>query len=197
MNQSKPELLMKSIITFTIMLFSLSAYSQDTTVITTRGENIPLQAVLDVESSKVLYAGQDYTFALTTSGNYDIILTAKNARVQLIENSKKSTGGLRYTVTPIDSGTCSITIGNQIDEKRTVSLKMQMFSVINYPVPPIHINRMSSGEIIKTIDDSTQIVCSYPKETGIYENYDVSKWEATVGEKSFSGTGFLLSEELI
>lgn len=188
---------MKSIIVFSIILFSVNVYSQDTTLITKRGENIPLQAVLDVEGSKILYAGQEYTFALTTSGNYDIRLTAKNAKVKLIENSKKSTGGFRYTITPIDTGTCSITIGNQIDEKRSVSLKMQMFQVVSYPIPPIQINGVSSGEIIKSIGERAQITCSYPKETGINENYEISKWKATVGDQSFSGTGSVLSEELV
>lgn len=196
-NQSKPELKMKLISVIIIMLFSISAYSQDTTLITTRGGNIPLQAVLDIETSKILYAGQEYTLTLTTSGNYDIRLTAKNARIQLIEDSKKSTGGLRYTVTPIDTGTCSITIGNQIDEKRTVSLNMQMFNVINFPIPPIQIGRKKSGEIINIIKNSVEINCSYPKETGIYENYEISKWEAKIGEKTFSGSGALFSEELI
>lgn len=179
------------------MLFSISACSQDTTLITSRGGNIPLQAVLDIETSKILFAGQEYTFALTTSGNYDILLTAKNARIQFIEDSKKSTGGLKYTLTPIDTGTCSITIGNQIDEKRTVGLKMQMFNVINFPIPPIQVGRKKSGDIINMLKDSVEINCSYPKETGIYENYEVTKWEATIGEKTFSGIGTLLSEELI
>lgn len=188
---------MKTLISLIIVLLSVNLYSQDTTLITARGENFLLQAVLDIETTEILYAGQEYTFTITTSGNYDIRLTAKNAKVQFVEDSKKSTGGLIYTVTPIDTGSCSITIMNQIDEKRIVSLKMQKFNVINFPIPPIQIDSKKSGEIIDRLKDKVEITCSYPKETGIYENYEVLRWEAKIGEKTFNGKGTLLSKELI
>lgn len=188
---------MKLISVILIILFSTSTYSQDTIIITARGENIPLQAVVNIEASKILYAGQEYTFVLTTSGHHDIHLTAQNAKVQLMEDSKKSTDGLRYNVTPIDTGTCSITISNQINEKRIVNLTMQMFSVINFPIPPIQIGGKKSGEIIHTLKDNLEINCSYPQETGINDRYEVTKWEAKIGEKTFSGNGTLLSNELI
>lgn len=48
-------------------------------------------------------------------------MSAKNAHVELVENSKRTTGGLLYLVTPLSTGICSITIYNIIDEQHNVS----------------------------------------------------------------------------
>jgi hypothetical protein len=107
---------MKSLTYYFIIFFSLSSFAQNDTTVNTSRENVPLQAVLNIESGKTLFAGQEYTFNITTSGDYQLRLTSKNAKIHLIENSKKSTGGLRYSVTPIDTGKLSITIWNVINE---------------------------------------------------------------------------------
>lgn len=190
---------MKSILTFTLTIILATAYTQDTTVIISRNQNqqIPLQAVLELESVKTLFVGQEYTFNLTSSGYYDIRITTANASVKLIEESKKSTGGFRYSFTPKETGKCAIIISNQIDEKKVVDLKMQTFQVINYPIPPIHIQKISSGNSIMKLDNASEITCEYSKETGIFEKYEIISWEAIISEKTFGGNGTMLSKELI
>ncbi len=189
---------MKLIILIFFILFSINAYSQDTTLITSRGEHIPPKAVLGIESIKSpLYAGQEYTFEVAASGYHDIQLTAKNAKVEFIEDSKNSTGGFRYSITPIKTGTLTITVGIQVNEQKAVSLIMYTYSVINFPIPTIQLDRKSSGEIIDLLRDSSEIKCSYPLESGIFESYEVLKWVAKMGDKEYHGDGNILSEELI
>jgi len=185
-------------VSMVFFFLSFSSIAQTDTVVITSRKDVPLQAVLDIETSEVLYAGQEYVFRVTASGDYDLRLTVKNAIVQLSEESKRNTGGLTYTLTPIDTGECMIGISNQINETRTVGLKTQFFKVINYPVPPLKIGRVRSGEIINSLlNDSTEIICSYPDKTGVYDEYEVESWTVKIGDKGFSGTGSLLTKELI
>ena len=186
-----------AVIFILVLLVSHRTFAQnDTTLITSR-ENVPLQAVADIQGIHILYTGQEYTFNLVTSGDYDIRITAKNARVSILEDSKKSTGGLRYKVIPVEPGECSILISNQINESRVVSLKKQVYFVMDCPMPPLYLNRIQSGQIINDLKDSVKIECHYPQEMGIDDNYTVESWSVDVGDKSFSGTGNLLSSDLI
>lgn len=188
---------MKTILFSLILVATINSIAQNEVVINTSRKKVPLQAVLNLESTKVLYAGQEYTFSLTTSGQYDIRLTAQNAKIELIEDSKKSTGGLRYKITPIEPGKLPLTIWNVIDEKSNVSLSAYNFNVINYPVPPIQLSNHFGGQIIEQIKDSTNLLCAYPRESGIYDTYEIKSWKATIGDKTFSGIGSKLSGEII
>jgi len=188
---------MKPLILCILIFFSISSFSQETVVITSR-ENVPLQAVMNIGAGNILYAGQEYTFTITTSGEYDIRLETTNVKVHLIEESKLRTGGLSYVITPIDTGWCSIGISNQIDENRTVGLKTHNFKVINYPVPPLRLKGIWwPSQIISNLKYPSEIQCAYNRETGIWDSYEIESWTAKIGNKKFSGQGSLLSEELI
>lgn len=188
---------MKTIIIGIFTFLSFCSIGQIETKLTTSRKDFPLQAVVNLDVQNVLYKGQDYTFSITSSGDYDLRVTAKNAQIKLIEDSKKGTGGLRYTVTPIDTGECQIHVGNVIDEKRSVSLVMYFYKVINYPMPPLQLNEFQSGQIISQLSDSTELKCAYPKESGVFESYEIKSWEVEIGDKTFTGKGNFLSNELI
>ena len=187
---------MKMTLTFLTLNLMICVFSQDTTITTSR-ENIPPQAVIGFEDIKTLFAGQEYTINVSVSGDNPIVISAKNAEVKLIEDSKKSTGGLRYSITPIKAGTVSVTIGYKREDGKTISLLMRMFSVIDFPPPSIEINRLKSGSVIKKLSDSTEIKCLYPMNTGIQDNFEVKSWEIKTGKKIFKGTEAFLSEEFI
>jgi len=188
---------MKSILNYLFVLLSLNSFAQKKTSIITERKNTLLQAVLNLQSIHVLYAGQEYIFSTTTSHEHAVELKVENARVQFIENSLKTTGGLQYSVTPIDTGSCTIQIGNRIDKKTSVSLYAQTFKVINYPVPPIQLIGSSTGQIISNLRDSTKIECSYDPQTGIFDKYEILSWNAKIGDKIFSGKDNQLSKEFI
>lgn len=190
---------MKFIIYIILFLFSLNSFAQnDTTLTTSRDEEIPLQAVVNLASINKLYVGQEYMFVITTSGYFDVRVTFKNAKVKLIEESKRETGGLRYTVTPIEPGTLSISVYNVTDKGSQVSLLANSYSVSKSPPPSIRITGLTDSQIITNLKDSTTIQCSYPMGSGLFfKNYKVVKWSATIGDKVFTGKGDLLSKELI
>lgn len=188
---------MEKIIYGIFLFLSINTLAQNDTTVNTSRDNPTLQAVLNVESKRILFAGQEYVFNLTTSGQYDIRITAKNAKVELIEESKRTTGGFRYKVTPINPGEMSMTIRNVINEKSQVSLLGQTYSVINYPTPPIQLVGADNGQILDTINDSTTIICAYPFEYGINDTYEVKSWTGKIGDKVYFGNGPLLSMELI
>ena len=188
---------MKTILFSIVLLTAINSIAQNDVTINTSRKDVPLQAVLNIESSNVLFAGQGYTFNLTTSGQYDVRLTAENADIELIKESKKSTGGLRYKVTPIAPGNLSMTISNVIDEKSKVSLSAYNFRVIDYPIPPIQLYKHGGGQIIEQLKDSTKLICAYPSESGIFDSYEIKSWKASIGNKTFTGDGSLLSAEII
>lgn len=191
---------MKLIIYIIPFLFSINLFAQnDTTLITTsRNEEIPLQAVVNLASIHKLYAGKEYMFEILTSGYFDIRVTFKNAKVKLIEESKRQTGGLRYLVTPVEPGPLSISVFNVTDKGRQVSLLANSYWVSNSPPPNIRLTGLANSQIISNLKDSTTLQCSYPIGSGLFvKNYKVVKWSATIGDKNFTGEGDLLSKELI
>lgn len=188
---------MREILLMAGLFFSLTSFAQNDTIVITSRKNVPPQAVLDLESSNILYAGQEYTFWVTTSGVYPLRLTVKNGKVRLDKSSKKTTGGLKYTFTPLEPGECSIGIGNQMDEKRSVGLKAYLFQVIDCPMPPLSLKGMPNSQIITDLKESTEIQCAFPKETCLHDSYEIKSWSATIGDKVFSGQGSILTEELI
>lgn len=187
---------MKLLILGFFLLLSITSIAQEETKIITSRKDFPLQAVIGLDTPPVLYAGQEYAFCATSSGNFDLVVTTHNAKLKLIESSKKGTGGLVYILTPIDTGECTISVGNQTAE-RHFSLVKYHYSVINYPVPPLHLNNINSGQIITNLDDLTTIECSYSKETGVFDTYEIKSWEASIGNKTFNGKGNMLSKEMI
>ncbi len=188
---------MKTILSALFLCMTIYSIAQKDVTINTSRKNIVPQAVLDVESTQTLYAGQEYTFNVTTSGNYDIRITAQNAKIEFVELSKKMTGGLIYKVTPIAPGKLSMTVWNVIDAKTKCSLIGRNFDVIDYPVPPIQLSNQTGGQFIEQMQDSTNITCAYPREQGIFESYEIKSWKATIGDKTFTGEGSMLSEEII
>lgn len=188
---------MKTIIIGIFTFLSFCSIGQNETKLITSRKDFPLQAVSKLDVKNILYKGQEYIFSITSSGDYDLSITAINAKIELIEESKKGTGGLQYSVTPIDTGECQIHVGNIINEKRSVSLVMYIYQVINYPMPPLQLNEFQSGQIISQLADSTALICAYPKESGIFESYEIKSWEVKIGDKIFTGKGNLLSDEVI
>lgn len=61
-----------------------------------------------------------------------------------------------------------------------------------YPIPPIHLIGLKTGQSINELADSTVIECSFPKEFGILDNYEIKSWIAVIGDIKFSGDGHLL-----
>ena len=113
------------------------------------------------------------------------------------EGSSRGTGPMRYKLTPLDTGKCYVTIGVQLEEKRSVQLLRKSFNVINYPTPPIHISNSISGEVIGNLDDSTSIVCKYPTSSGVYDSFEIKSWKVQLGDKVFKGKGNLLTNEVM
>lgn len=188
---------MKTLFKGIFILISFFSIGQNDTKLITSRKDFPLQAVIGLDALNVLYKGQEYTFSITSSGTYDISVTSKNAEIKLIDDSKKGTGGLRYLVTPIDTGECSISVGNYINETRSVSLVRYTYKVIDFPMPPLQINNIQSGQIITQLSDSTEIKCSFPELSGIFESYEIKSWEVIIGSKTFEGKGNLFTKELI
>ncbi len=188
--------IMKLIILAVIVLLSNITFTQKDKVIITKRDEMPLKAVMNLSASRTLYVGQEYTLNVSVSGNQPIKLVANNAQIEIDESSKRNTGGLTYFVTPIDTGKVYISIGIMA-EKNSVSLLAQNYSAVNYPVPPIHLGGVSSGPIISTLNEVTELKCHYPMEQGIFETYKIVSWKATIGEREFEGNGNQLSQELI
>ena len=188
---------MKTLINSYFIFLSFCSIGQNETTLITSRKDFPLQAVVDLDVLNILYKGQDYTFSITSSGTYDLKVTAENGQIKLIEDSKKGTGGLRYTVTPIDTGECSISVGNYINETRSVSLVKYFYTVIDYPTPPIQIQGIQSGQILSQLSETAELKCAYPVESGIFDSYEIKSWEVIIGSKTFEGKGNLLSNELI
>jgi hypothetical protein len=186
----------------TIFLF-LSAFStigrsqNDTTLITKRDPNSILQGSISLDSYTELFVGQKYTFEILVSAEHDILVRCQNAEIEIIENSRISTGALRYTVVPLDTGECRIRVGVRIDEKSSKTLLLKYYPVVNYPSPPIYISGIMSGEVIQNLDDSSLLKCHYPTGSGVFDSYKIKSWTAQVGDRTFEGTDAELSKELI
>jgi hypothetical protein len=187
---------MRKITILFILLSNFSFTQHDTTIVVNR-DNIPLQAVLDIDGFRTLFVGQEYRINLTTSGNYPIKITATNAYVEFLESSTKRTGGLVYKLTPKDTGECKIAIYNVINESRTVNLTLNTYQVIKSPRPTIKLNQFESGQIINKIDDKVELTCSYPKETGIFDKFEIISWKLLINDKKFEGKGNTLTNEVL
>lgn len=187
---------MKKITTLFILLSTFSFSQNDTSIVVIR-KDFPLQAVLDIDGFRTLFEGQEYRINLTTSGDFPIKIKTTNADVEFLESSKKSTGGLIYKLTPKDTGECTIAIYNVINESRTVNLTLNTYKVIKCPQPTIKFNQFENGEIINKIDDKIELTCSYPKETGIFDKYEILSWTILINDIKFDGKGSSLTNEVI
>jgi hypothetical protein len=108
-----------------------------------------------------LYVGKQYTFTLGVSGNYDVHISAKNAKISLIKESLKETGGLRYSVIPQEEGTMLITVSNVIDKNNKISLGSYMYRVIEAPTPSLFLSGQGSNPVISTLNKSVSLSCGY------------------------------------
>ncbi len=169
----------------------------DTTVVKSRNERIPLQAVVSFEAYSHLYKGQEYEFTITASGNYDLKISVDNAAIKLAHRGDKFTGGMRYLITPKDVGTCRMSVGVVTDENRNVSLLGKTYAVIDYPMPPVHLNQFTSGEVITELKDSLELKCNYLPTTGVFDKYPILDWKVSIDGEDFTGKGDYLTQEVI
>ena len=178
--------------------FSIFGRSQnDTTLITERESYRSLHGSVNLEAYTELFVGQEYTFEVLASTEYDLFVRCQNAEIEIIEKSHKSSGALRYTVVPLDTGKCRITVGVRIDEKTSKSLLLKYYSVVNYPPPPIYISGIMSGEVIHNLNESSLLKCNYPTGSGVFDSYKIKSWTAHIGDRTFKGTDTELTKELI
>lgn len=186
---------MRHIILTIVLFMSLNCLGQkDTTVVISR-ENAPLQAVIDMDLGNTLFIGHEYTFTITTSGDFDIKMKVKNASAHI--KSKNGTGGFRCTLIPIDTGECTISVYNIINADRSVSLIMQYFNVVNFYPPSIKLNGVASGQVLNEIEDSVRIQCGYSQEMGFRNNYKIKSWSVKIDNKTFNGKGCFFTKELV
>lgn len=180
------------------LIASINVVAQkEKSIIKSRKENVPLQAVASLDASTKLFKGQEYTLSIVASSEHDMKITTKNARIELAEGGDKSTGGMIYKFTPIDIGECGIWVGLILDEKRQTSLLYKFFDVIEYTTPPIHLNENITGSIIKQIDDSIELKCHYLPSTGVFDEYTIIKWKVKYDNQEYIGNGSFLSKELM
>lgn len=157
-----------------------------------------LQGTIDISTKPELFVGHEYYFTMfSNKGSFDLEIKSENLKVTLDEETKKSTGGLGFTVVPLDTGECSIMLSVGNDNKRVSSLILRPFHASVYPMPPVFISSIRSGELIHELTETAKISCEYGMEYGIYESYPIKSWKATFGNIEFSGTGTTLSKELI
>jgi hypothetical protein len=186
---------MKQIILFISLIVSHLTYSQYD-VTTTDRKNTVLQATFSLVSSIPLFAGQQYTIYVAESGAYDVFLKTENLKVEFIEGSKNSTGGLGYKITPIDTGICYLAVGAIVD-KKNISLLAQNYKVINYPVPPIFISDNLFNSVVSKNEINSKIVCNYPKAYGIMDAYPIKSWTINIENTTIKGDGDQLTIEAL
>lgn len=190
-------LLILSTLLFVPMIFAQKK-GKKTQTLWVETEDVILQGSISFETIPTLFVGQEYYFTIISNEkDYDLEIEHKNLAISLDEDSKKGTGGLMFSVVPLDTGDCSIMVSVSTNKKREATLVLKTFRASAYPMPSLFISSIRSGEIIDELQKTAEITCKYGKEYGIFTNYPVTSWKATIGNIEFSGTGSILSKELI
>jgi hypothetical protein len=157
-----------------------------------------LQGNIDFGTNPEMFVGQTYYFIMISNDNdWDLKIESENLQVSLNEKSKKATGGLTFDVTPLDTGDCRIVLYITNDKGRQVCLQASTYHASKYPMPPVFIAGIRSGEIIDELKESAELSCKYGHGSGIFKEYSILSWSAVLGDKKFSGTGTKLSMQLI
>lgn len=161
-------------------------------------DDVILQGNIEFSSSPELFVGQEYYFIiLSNKKDFDLEITSENLKITLTPESKKGTGGLEFKVVPIDTGECVIQLSVGNDKKRVSSLISRTFHASHYPMPPIFISKIRTGEIISELKQDSKMTCMYDRSLGIFKPFVIKSWTAKLGEKEFTGKGADLSKELI
>lgn len=161
-------------------------------------DDVILQGNIEFSSYPQLFVGQEYYFTvIANKKDFDLEIMSENLEVTLMPESKKQTGGLELRVIPIDTGKCFIQLSVGKDQKRASSLISRSFPVSHYPMPPIFISKIRTGEIISELKQDAELTCMYDRSLGIFKPFVIKSWTAKLGEKEFSGNGTYLSKELI
>lgn len=187
---------MKCLTLFSVCFSCFAAFAQEKITIVESRKDVPLQAVVGLDANPQLFVGQNYLLSIGVSSEHDVKIDFTNLKAELMEVSKRSTGGLMYTVTPLDTGTCWVSVG-VITETSRHGLLSSRFQAIPYPVPPVFLSETCTGEVLSTLPDDAKLTCKYPRGSGVYDNYTIDSWTARLGEQTFNGKGNTVSRELI
>ncbi|MGV3609445.1 MAG: hypothetical protein ACO1N0_00740 [Fluviicola sp.] len=189
---------MKYLLILSILTTCTSVFAQKSTTLWLNQEGIILKGTIDVQSVQPLFVGHEYEFTIMSNNSeFDLIIDSENLTVVLDEFTKKTTGGLLFKITPIDTGMCSLALTLGKNKERKASLISREFTAINYPQPPLFIGNHRSGESIVTIDENAELSCKYDPAYGIFKSYPVKTWKAKLGDLNFSGKGTKLSKDFI
>lgn len=184
-----------------ILLQKLHAQSDETRnkeTLIVETEGVVLQGNVDLNTNPELYVGQTYSFTILCSNHeWDLKIESENVSVKLNEKSKKSTGGLNFEVTPLDTGKCNLILYITNEKNKQVCLLSTYYHASTYPIPPVYIGKIRSGEIIDSLKEKTELTCKYDGGSGIFETYPILSWSADINNKKFSGTGNVLNNDLI
>lgn len=187
---------------FSLILYTLifipTIFAQKTKTLWVETTDVILQGTVGFSSSPELFVGQEYYFnIISNKKDFDLEIMSENLKVTLMPDSKKGTGGLEFKVVPIDTGECLIQLSVGNDKKRACSLISRTFHASHYPMPPIFISKIRTGEIIPELTKNTELLCMYDRSLGIFKPFTINSWTAKLGEQEFSGNGTSLSNELI
>lgn len=189
---------MKYLLLLNILISIPTVFAQKSKTLWVDPEGIIVKGTAAVEAVQPLFIGQEYEFTIMSNhAEFDLIIDSENLKVVLDESSKKNTGGLIFKITPIDTGMCNIVLTLGKNKERKANLISRNFQAVKYPMPPVFIGNIRSGEIITKIDDSMELSCKYDPAYGIFDSYPIESWNAKLGNLSFSGTGTHLSKEFI
>lgn len=179
----------------------VSAQRSDTLtpqILVVKTKDVILQGNVDFGTNPEMFVGETYYFTIISNDNdWDLKIESNNLRLSLDEKSKKRTGGLGFQVMPLDTGKCTIVLYITNDKGRQVCLQACTYHASKYPMPPVFIGDIRSGEIIDELKESAQLSCKYDEGSGIFKGYAVLSWSAKLGDTKYSGTGTKLSKELI
>ena len=189
---------MKSILILCTFIYLAPVFAQKQKTLKVKNDDLILKGIVAFESVPELFVGQEYFFTMISNNtNLDLEIMSENLNVTLLPESKKTTGGLRFKVVPLDTGDCMIQLALVTEEKRTVGLVAHFFHASLYPMPPVFIAGIRSGETITELDTSAGLSCRYDQSMGIFEPYEITSWTAKLGALEFTGTGSSLSSQLI
>jgi hypothetical protein len=172
-------------------------FSQKESILLVQRDYQILQGVVSFESVVELYVGQEYYFTITVNDVIDMEIQSENLSVKLDENSKKRTSGLFFTVTPLDTGECKIWLSAGRKADKMSGLLLKSFHATHYPMPPVYIANVRSGDIINELNESPEISCKYAPESGIFESYPIKSWSAKLGSQEYSAKGNVFSSDLV
>jgi len=173
-------------------------FAQKSTTLWVKTDDVILQGTVGFDSYPELFVGQEYYFTIISNNNqFDLGIKSENLKITLESETKKSTGGLGFNVIPIDTGDCTISLFIGENKKSKAGLLMKRFHASAYPMPPIFITSIRSGEIIHKLDEFAEISCKYDPSLGIFEKYPIKSWKAQLVGEEFSGVGTVLSKQLI